>query len=312
MNADETPLLAAVCAAVAVAGVVLALSGAVGWSVPERARRRSASSRRLRTLLTSDGTMTRRSWWAARRTRVLAAVAAGAGVWLFTSWLGGAILAVVVVAGLPWMLNPGRGSAVRIERLEALEEWVRRMSDVHTVGISLEAAITASLRSVPEPIAPDVKRMVARLGAGWKPADAYRAFAEDLDDATGDMVCALMLLHATDRGAGLGQALTDLSGAVAEEVMMRRRVEADRAKPRANARWVTLFCLIVFGLCALSGNYVQPYSTPIGSLVLALLACAFGGLLVWMRRMANMRPNPRFLSPADRTRTPDPDLEGVQ
>lgn len=309
MTGNQTPLLAAACAAVAVVGVVIAASGAVGWSTPDRARRRSRGVRRWRTLLTSDGATTRTAWWAARRTRLLGALAAGTGVWLFTSWLGGAVLAVIVIAGLPWMLNPGRGSAVRIERLEALEEWVRRMSDVHTVGISLEAAITASLRSVPDPIAPDVKRMVARLGAGWKPADAYRAFAEDLDDATGDMVCALMLLHATDRGAGLGQALTDLSGAVAEEVMMRRRVEADRAKPRANARWVTLFCLVVFGLCALSGSYVQPYSTPVGSIVLALLACSFGGLLLWMRRMANMRPNPRFLSPADRTPT---DPEGVQ
>jgi tight adherence protein B len=151
---------------------------------------------------------------------------------------------------------------------------------------------------------------VARLGAGWRPTDAYRAFAEDLDDATGDMVCALMLLHATDRGAGLGPALTDLSGSVADEVQMRRRIEADRAKPRASARWVTLFCLLVFGLCTLSGSYVQPYSTPLGDVVLLLLAGAFALLLVWMRRMANMRPSPRFLSPADRTIVPDP--EGPQ
>ena len=87
---------------------------------------------------------------------------------------------------------------------------------------------------------------------------------------------------------------------------MRRKVEADRAKPRANARWVTMFCLLVFGLSMFSGAYITPYSTWYGQVILAGFAALFFLLLLWMRRMANMRPSQRFLSPADRTSAPTP------
>ncbi|MEZ0092481.1 type II secretion system F family protein [Streptacidiphilus sp. EB129] len=303
MTISVMALLAALCGALATVGLVLAVAGSVGWTPSTGSRRRTRGERRLRAVLGTDRSGARTAWWAARRTRLLAACAAGAGVWLATSWLLGGLLAACAVGGLQWMLNPGQEHAHQIARLEALEEWVRRMSDIHTVGISLEQAVVSSIRTVPGPIAVPVQQMVARLGAGWKPADAYRAFADDLNDSTSDMVVALMLLHVTDRGAGLGRALRELSAAVAEEVLMRRKVEADRAKPKANARWVTIFCLGVFGLSMFSGSYVQPYSTPLGVGVLVALALGFVGLLVWMRRMATMRPTARFLSPLDRTGT---------
>jgi protein-S-isoprenylcysteine O-methyltransferase Ste14 len=92
---------------------------------------------------------------------------------------------------------------------------------------------------------------------------------------------------------------------------MRRKVEADRAKPRANARWVTMFCLLVFGLSFFSGSYVAPYHRWYGQITMLVFAAAFLGLLVWMRRMANLRPMPRFLSPADRTPTSNDTVTGI-
>ncbi|MEI2811934.1 MAG: hypothetical protein V9F00_17630 [Nocardioides sp.] len=81
---------------------------------------------------------------------------------------------------------------------------------------------------------------VARLRARWVTEDALRAFADELDDSTGDLVAANLILGARRRGAGLASVLEGLAESVAADVRARRQVEADRAKPRATARWVTL------------------------------------------------------------------------
>lgn len=281
--------MATVGGTVAMLGVVVAVAGAVGSSAPPVARPDGALKRRLGAV--SAGLRGR------GRLVLAAAAVAGLAVWLASSWMLGGLLTAVAVAGMPWILQPGRGSTEQIKRLKALEEWVRRLSNIHTAGTSLEAAVTASLRSTPPALVPEISRLTSRLGAGWRPQEAYRAFADEMDDATADAVAALMIGHVEDRGAGLGRALEKLADQVAEEVRMRETVEADREKPRANARWVALICLGVFALSVLSGKYVAPYSTGFGHLYLLALAAAFAGILTWMRRMSLAKPAPRILVP---------------
>ncbi len=91
----------------------------------------------------------------------------------------------------------------------------------------------------PGPDPAEVHRLVARLRARWVTEDALRAFADELDDSTGDLVAANLILGARRRGAGLASVLEGLAESVAADVRARRQVEADRAKPRATARWVT-------------------------------------------------------------------------
>jgi Flp pilus assembly protein TadB len=82
---------------------------------------------------------------------------------------------------------------------------------VLAVGVSLEQAIQASLRSTPDPIRPQVETLVARLATRWQTDAALRAFADDLDDATGDLVAASLILSAKRRGAGLVAVLDGLA-----------------------------------------------------------------------------------------------------
>lgn len=231
-----------------------------------------------------------------RRTRVLLLVGlgAGAGVAIGTGWLLAVILGPAVVAGVPALLRPPP-AAQQIDRLEALEEWTRSLAGVLRVGVGLEQAIMASARTAPEPVRPEVTRLVARLHARWPTVAALRAFAEDFDDATGDLVAAQLILGVSLRDAGLADVLNALAASVADDVRGRRAVEADRAKPRATARWVTLITIVVLGVLALTGDYVQPFTTPIGQVILAVLLAAYAGTLVWMRRMTIAAPLPRFL-----------------
>ena len=177
-----------------------------------------------------------------------------------------------------------------------MEEWTRSLSGVLTVGIGLEQALVATLRSTPAPIADEVQRLVTRLRARWDTEKALRAFADELDDATGDLIAANLILGARRRGAGLASVLEGLAESVGADVRARRQVEADRAKPRATARWVTVISASVLVVLALSGTYVEPYRTPVGQVLLVLLLSAYVATLIWMRRMAAGKPLPRFLA----------------
>ncbi|MEU5958175.1 type II secretion system F family protein [Streptomyces sp. NPDC047525] len=292
-------LLAALAGLCAVGGLVLAAAGGIGWAPSTTTRRRSRLERKLRSLVVKDARMPT-SWWARGQTRLVGAALTGLGVWLFTGWLMGGLVSLAVVVGLPWLLNTSGSGTAQIEKLEAVEEWVRRMSDIHTVGVSLEASVQRSLETAPKAIREDVTLLVSRLSAGWTPQDAYRVFADGLNDAMVDEVVALLILHVEDRGAGLSRAMRELAEALQHEVQARREVEADRQKPRTNDRWVTIFCLGIFGITALSGSYTEPYQTLMGRMVLTFVGVAFILVKIWMRRMAIIEPAPRFLSPADR------------
>jgi Flp pilus assembly protein TadB len=230
------------------------------------------------------------------RTRLLLPIGVGLGLlgWAITGWVLALVIAPVAVIGLPALLG-APPAAGQINRLEAMEEWTRSLSGVLTVGIGLEQALVATLRSTPAPINPEVNRLVARLRARWDTETALRAFADELDDATGDLIAANLILGARRRGAGLASVLEGLAESVAADVRARRQVEADRAKPRATARWVTLISASVLVVLALSGKYAEPYATAIGQVILVVLLSAYVGTLIWMRRMASGKPLPRFL-----------------
>ncbi|MBD3784486.1 MAG: type II secretion system F family protein [Micrococcales bacterium] len=239
------------------------------------------------------------------RTRVLlgAGVLAGLVTAAVTGWWVAVLVVPAALVGLPLLLS-APAATTSIARLEAMEEWTRALSGVLTAGAGLEQALVATLRSAPEPIRPEVTRLASRLRARWATQDALRALAEDLDDATGDVIAANLLLGARRRGTGLASVLEGLAESVAADVRARREVEADRAKPRATARWVTLITVGVLAVLALSGDYVAPYGTGLGQVLLVALLGLYVATLVWMRSMATGTPLPRFIGQSARQDTP--------
>lgn len=280
-------LIGALTGALLVLGVILLVEGL--RKVPPRQKKvRLASARRS-------------TWWdnLPRRTRqiVLIGVAAGVLIALLTGWVIAIFLIPAAIIGLPWLLSSG-DEDVRIDRLEAMEEWTRSLAGVLTVGVGLEQAIISTLRSAPKPIQPEVNLLAARLRARWATDEALRAFADDLDDATGDLLAANLLLGAQRRGAGLASVLESVAVSVAEDVRSRRMVEADRAKPRATARWVTIITLVVLFIMFFFTDMFDPYRTPIGQVIFTLLLTAYVATLGWMKRMAKGKKLPRFIGVA--------------
>ena len=271
-------LVPALAGALIVAGIIGLVVGLKPASVrpprPRPARRKPMTARTKRLLLVG--------------------VVGGCVAWLVTGWALALVAVPLACVGVPVLLS-GSGASARIDRLEAMEEWTRSLSGVLTVGIGLEQALVATERSTPSAIRPEVQRLVARLRSRWNTEEAIRAFADELDDATGDLVAANLILAARRRGAGLSQVLESLAESVSADVRARRQIEADRAKPRATARWVTIISVGVLVILAISGTYVEPYRSPLGQVILVTLLAAYVATLVWMKRMAIGKPLARFL-----------------
>lgn len=292
------PLLAGLAAMTVLAGVWLIAAGARPAPIATGRPRRPPSWRQLA---------------GARRTRLLVTAGAIVGVIGFavTGWVVVLVVAPLAAVGVPYVLSPSTGPA-SIARLEAMEEWTRSLSGVLTVGVGLEQALIATLRSTPEPIRPEVSALVSRLRARWNTEAALRAFADDLDDATGDLIASSLLLGAARRGTGLASVLEGLAASVADDVKVRRQIETDRSKPRSTARWVTLITLVVLALLAINGDYIAPYGTAVGQLLLTLLLAGYAGALLWMRQLAQGKPLPRFVgNTIAATTKPTPDVVAV-
>lgn len=238
-----------------------------------------------------------RRWWDSRRnggTLLVVGILGGLVGLLLTGWPIALVAVPAACLGIPTLLAPPTRATV--ERLDAMAEWTRSLSGVLAAGVGLEQAIAAAGRSTPTSIKPEADRLIARLRARWSTEDALRAFADELNDPTGDLIAAALILGARRRGAGLAAVLDGLAESVSNEVNVRRQIEIERDRPRTTARWVTLISVVVLALLATNGTYLAPYSTPVGQLVLAVLLTAYAGCLVWLRKVVIGKPPSRFLT----------------
>lgn len=224
------------------------------------------------------------------------ALQAGLLAWFLTGWPVAGAAAWAAVIGVPLVFGAGRAARTAIDRAEAVEGWARRLSDVLLTGVGLEQAVAATVTTCPDAVRPQVGALAARLGALWPTETALRAFADDLDDASADLVVACLVLGSRRRGPGLARTLVAVADSLAEEVASRRRIEAERAKPRTTARAVTAVIVAVVAAAPLNGEYLRPYGGPGGQLVLGALLLALTGALAVLRHLAATPPAPRLLT----------------
>ncbi len=268
-------VVAAVAALVVAAGVALAVIG--NQPIEESASRRG--SLRL-----------------GRRAGQVALVAAvGLLAWAATGWPALGLAACGAAVGLPAMLGADRRAKEAIDRVEAVQEWARRVADILAIGVGLEQALAGAARSAPASIRVQTATLAARIAAGAGTEPSLRQFADELADPSADLVVAALILASRRRGPGVAAALTGIADSAAEEVAARRRIEADRAKPRATARAVTLITVGIITLGLLNSDYTAPYGGPVGQIVLAGTLGFFAAALWWMHRMTVGVELPRIL-----------------
>ena len=257
----------------------------------------------------------RAAWGRAEPQRAAAAVGVGLVVAVLTRWPVAAGAAAAVVWLWPRMFGAGKDAASQLERLEALATWTESLRDSIAGSVGLEEAIRHSVSAAPPVLVPGLQRLVGRLRVQIPLPHALAAYAEEFEDSSADLVVAALILNSKLRGPGLVATLSALSPAVIvrpvgllyvlstaarEEIDMRRRIEEGRKSLRRTAMIiVSVTGLFAGGLTALSRDYVAPYSTPFGQIMLSVVIAVFAGGLMWIRSAANITPPERFLVGAD-------------
>jgi Flp pilus assembly protein TadB len=231
--------------------------------------------------------------------RFALALAVGLGAGLATGWVVGAVLAGLACWALPRVLGRDPEHAHRVVRVEAIAIWTEMLRDTLSAASGLEQAILATAPLAPGSIRGHITGLARRLENGERLAPSLRRLADEFADPTGDLVIAALVKAAEQQT----RQLTDLLGALAqtarEQVSMRLRVEAGRARTRTSVR-VIVGTTLAFAVAVVLLNrpYLSAYDTPIGQAVLLGIGALFTTGFAWLARITRVATPPRLLAPA--------------
>ncbi|MEU4798046.1 type II secretion system F family protein [Streptomyces sp. NPDC023327] len=278
------PVLYALLCGVAAGGGIALLAVALRGLPPKPEHEKHKASERWSELIRFAG----------RRGSLAAGV--GLVVLLLTRWAVAGIAAGILVFFWDKLFGGAAEERAQMKRVEALAAWTESLRDTIAGAVGLEQAIPASARAAAPVLRPHLDALVDRLRARTPLPEGLQILADEIDDASADIIVAALILNAKLRGPGLRQVLGALAKSAREEVDMRQRVMAQRASTRRSVQIVVAVSVaFVLGLSIFNREFVEPYGTPVGQLVLALVCALFALGFWWLRKLSTVETPDRFL-----------------
>lgn len=218
----------------------------------------------------------------------------GLGVYVVTGWAVVLVIVPVLAVVVPTLLaDPPRHD---LDVMRALERWVRLVSGSASTGKSVIDAIRATRRQAPELLLEPLTRVVARLDSRWDIRAALQGLADDLDSADADQVIAAIMMAAERGGTGATCTLDALAASLQERIRAAREIRVERAKPRVVVRQVSIIIGVVLaGALILGREYLVPYRTGVGQLLLCCYAGLYLAGLIALSRRSEPRRRARIL-----------------
>ena len=220
----------------------------------------------------------------------------GLVVLVLTRWAVAGIAAGVLVFFWDRLFGGAGEERAAMRRVEALASWTESLRDTIAGAVGLEQAIPASARAAAPVLRPHLDALGDRLRSRTPLPEALQQLADEIDDASADLIVAALILNARLRGPGLRQVLGALAKSAREEVDMRQRVMAQRASTRRSVQIVVAVSVaFVLGLSIFNRDFVEPYGTAVGQLVLACVCGLFALGFWWLRKLSTIETPERFL-----------------
>lgn len=278
------PVLYALLCGLAVGGGIGLFAVAVrGWH-PKPAHEKARAQERVAELVRFAGQ------------RGSLAIGVGLVVLLLTRWAVAGIAAGVLVFFWDRLFGGAAEERSAMRRVEALASWTESLRDTIAGAVGLEQAIPAAARASAPVLRPHLDAMVDRLRSRTPLPEALQQLADEIDDASADIIVAALILNAKLRGPGLRQVLGALAKSAREEVDMRQRVMAQRSSTRRSVQIVIAVSVaFVLGLAIFNREFVAPYGTPMGQAVLAGVCGLFALGFWWLRKLSTIDTPERFL-----------------
>jgi hypothetical protein len=230
------------------------------------------------------------------RTRLILGLIAGLVMWWLTGWPVAIVMATLAGAMAPTVMGASRRRRAAVDRIEAIASWCEQMRDTIGSAAGLQEAIVVTSRVAPAPI----RSAVQDLASGLRRNDLseeLRRFATAVDDPAADQVAVAFILASERRSNNLTELLDDVAAAARADAEMRVRTETARAQSYNEAKVVSAVVVLLFGMLLLfNRDYLEPFGTFIGQIVLAVVGAMWIFSLSAMSKLSEIRRLPRLLS----------------
>lgn len=213
--------------------------------------------------------------------RILVRTGLAVGGVALAAWWSGWVALMVSLGLLGWMLPSLVGVRAQrrqqLARSEAIAVWAEMLRDLLVSNAGLHEAIGKSARVAPAAIRDDVQALYVRTQRGDLGSALVR-FAEDLDDSVADTVVTALQIADQRAVSDLGAMLAAVANSTRDTVAMQLRVNAGRARTYRTAQLIAGVVAFFVGVLVLTNReYLAPFGTFVGQLVLAAVATVVGG-----------------------------------
>jgi len=215
--------------------------------------------------------------------------------WLVTGWTLAAVTIGVVAAMASTALS--RYGKRRDDRtlVDAIAVWTEQLRDMLAGSNGLEQTITTTATHAPAALREPLERLVVSMSYSPLP-QALARFARDVNHPTADFVVAALSTAATRQVRELGALLGHLAACARDEARMHTRIWVGRSRTRSAVKIIASVVIVfVGGLVVLSPEYLAPYRTSEGQLVLSVIVLVFFGALLLMQRLSVIVAPDRFV-----------------
>jgi len=215
--------------------------------------------------------------------------------WLMTGWTLAAVTIGVVAAMASTALS--RYGQRRDDRtlVDAIAVWTEQLRDMLAGSNGLEQTITTTATHAPAALREPLERLVVSMSYSPLP-QALARFARDVNHPTADFVVAALSTAATRQVRELGALLGHLAACARDEARMHTRIWVGRSRTRSAVKIIASVVIVfVGGLVLLSPEYLAPYRTAEGQLVLSVIVLVFFGALLLMQRLSVIVAPDRFV-----------------
>ena len=214
---------------------------------------------------------------------------------VLTGWLVAGLIVGVAGFSAPTVISARANRDREVDRMAALATWVEMVRDTISAASGLIETLKATAATAPAAVRIHVQQLAARAEREPLP-DALAKFADDVDHGVADTVAVTLRLAAANQAGSLQEALAELAENTRQEVSMRLRIEASRARQFTSARFIAgVVAVFSVGMVGFSRPYLTPYDTAWGQVVLAVIGGLFIGSAIALVKMSQFNSPPRIL-----------------
>jgi Flp pilus assembly protein TadB len=179
--------------------------------------------------------------------------------------------------------------------VDAIAVWTEQLRDMLAGSSGLEQTIASTAVHAPAVLREPLERLVASMTYSALPQALHR-FAREVDHPTADFVVAALSTAATRQVRELGALLSHLASCARDEARMHTRIWVGRSRTRSAVKIIAaVVVMFVGGLALLSPDYLAPYRTAEGQVVLSVVVLVFFGALLLMQRLSVVVLPDRFV-----------------